>query len=321
MPWRDTHDPYRIWIAEIILQQTRIEQGEPYFHRFMGRFPDVHTLASANQDEVLKYWEGLGYYSRARNLHAAAKQLVGSFGGIFPNTPETLMTLKGIGPYTSRAIASFAFGYPAGVLDGNVLRIVSRVMGSFSPIDKASTRNEFQLLVDSWAAKVDSRAFNQGMMDLGATRCTPTQPACLVCPLQGVCVAARDGIVHLLPAKSTKLVRKERYFDFYLLTNSAGEIAIRQRSESGFWGGLWELPNTETTEASWKEGKTPDGQEVKMRLKHVFTHFDMHIRVVRSDQTSALGQEPDIQYIDPAKIPIFAFSKAVHKIFDRALPL
>ena len=181
LPWRDTRDPYRIWIAEVILQQTRIAQGIKYFYRFVERFPDVQTLASAHQDEVLKYWEGLGYYSRARNLHAAAKQVVEKYEGKFPQHYTELQKLRGIGPYTARAIGSFAFGNQTGVIDGNVLRVMSRVLGDFSPVNQQSTRKKFQEIIDQWVKNVDSRNFNNGIMDIGSVVCTPTQPGCLIC--------------------------------------------------------------------------------------------------------------------------------------------
>ncbi|MEM6261214.1 MAG: A/G-specific adenine glycosylase, partial [Bacteroidota bacterium] len=205
LPWRDTHQPYQIWIAEVILQQTRIEQGIGYYYRFLDRFPNVESLAAATEDEVLKYWEGLGYYSRARNLHAAGKTLHHDMKGIFPENHQELLKLKGIGPYTARAISSFAFGEPVGVLDGNVLRVVSRVLGTEAPINKPQNRTKFQQVVDSWVADYPSRDFNHAMMDLGATLCTPTKPGCMVCPLIGVCQAYQKGLTGRIPVKEKKL--------------------------------------------------------------------------------------------------------------------
>lgn len=319
LPWRDTRDPYRIWIAEVILQQTRIEQGIGYFYRFVERFPSVHTLAAASQDEVLKYWEGLGYYSRARNLHAAAQQLVGEEEGRFPPDYQALLRFKGIGPYTARAIGSFAFDNPTGVIDGNVMRVMARVLGDASPINQARTRKRFQEIVDQWVAVVASRPFNFGMMDLGATVCTPTKPGCLICPLQAHCVAYRQGLTQQLPYKEKKLKRKTRYFHFYLVHNEQGEFAIRQRPEAGFWGGLWEIPNLEVEPHAWQAQQEPFDAQFKGSLKHVFTHFDMMINlfVLRAPGVPAELARGSERFISPEKIPIFAFAKAVLKLFEK----
>lgn len=317
MAWRDTYDPYRIWIAEIILQQTRIAQGETYFYRFMERFPTIESLAQAEQDEVLKYWEGLGYYSRARNLHAASHQLRDTFHGEFPKKLEDLLSLKGVGPYTARAIASFAFMQEVAVLDGNVLRVLSRILGDFSPIDQQKSRKKLQIIIDSWVKQLDSRAFNHGMMDIGSTICTPTKPACMICPLQDDCSARKEGTIHLLPVKAGKLKRKTRYFNFLLQKDSLNQIVIRQRPETVFWGGLWEIPNEEIAGEAWQSKKREEGRYLG-EMKHVFTHFDMMIHVYEVKGQDVL-EEADCQFIPKEKIPIFAFSRAVLKIFERYL--
>ena len=316
LPWRDTRDPYRIWIAEVILQQTRIAQGIKYFYRFVERFPDVQTLASAHQDEVLKYWEGLGYYSRARNLHAAAKQVVEKYEGKFPQHYTELQKLRGIGPYTARAIGSFAFGNQTGVIDGNVLRVMSRVLGDFSPVNQQSTRKKFQEIIDQWVKNVDSRNFNNGIMDIGSVVCTPTQPGCLICPLLDHCKGYKEGMVHLLPFKEKKTDRKIKHYHFYLITNTRGEVVIRQRPAKGLWGGLWEIPNQKVSKEEWEEKKSRLAGEFFHQMKHVFTHFDMMINVfLVSPQEYDL--KPAEQFISKDKIHIFAFSKAVLKIFDK----
>ena len=315
MPWRDTKDPYAIWIAEVVFQQTRIAQGQDYYYRFMERFPDVYSLAAAEQDEVLKYWEGLGYYSRARNLHAAARQVVEDWKGIFPESHRELIRLKGVGDYTSRAISSFAFGEKVGVLDGNVLRVMSRVLADSSPINEPPTRKKFQTIVDDWVAEVDSREFNHGIMDIGATICTPLRPACLFCPLESACMAKAVSRVHSFPVKTKKLKRKKRYFYFFIHRNQDGEIAIRQRSQKGYWGGLWEIPNIEVEEKEWTKQVLALPASFHHSFKHVFTHFDMMIHVFETESLPE-GQEEEIQFIAIDKIPIFAFAKAVLKIFE-----
>ena len=316
LPWRETRNPYLIWIAEVILQQTRIEQGITYYYRFIERFPDVFSLAKAPLDDVLKHWEGLGYYSRARNLHAAAKTLAEELKGEFPTSYRDLIHLKGIGPYTARAISSFAFGESTGVLDGNVLRVVSRVLGDPSPINEQKNRKKFQETVDQWVAGVDSRTFNHAMMDLGSTICTPTKPGCLLCPLAADCVARQQGLESTLPIKSKKLKRKVRFFHFYVCKNKTGEIAIRQRPPSGLWGGLWEVPNGEVPQTQWKKQLAEAEATYHYSFKHVFTHFDMMANVFEIDEAH-LPSSGDYTYISTEKIPIFAFSKAVLKLFNR----
>ena len=317
MPWRNTRDPYQIWLAEVILQQTRIETGVAYLERFLQRFPSLEALAAAPQDEVLKAWEGLGYYSRARNLHAAAAQLLSEFGGKFPSSVPDLLRLKGVGPYTARAIASFAFDAEVAVLDGNVMRVVSRLLGSASPIDLPATRQEFQLRLDAWVKGHNSRAFNHGMMDIGSTICTPTMPGCMVCPLESRCVARAEGITHLLPVKGKKLIRKLRFFDFYLLHGPEG-LLIRQRPAQGLWGGLWEVPNEEREAEQDGQLRQPEARLLGTG-KHVFTHFDMAYRVWEAP-VRKIPEWTGAEFQSWEKIPTFAFPRAVLNMFDLYLP-
>jgi A/G-specific adenine glycosylase len=318
LPWRKTKDPYLIWISEIVFQQTRIAQGTDYFNRFISRFPDIFSLASADISEVMKLWEGLGYYARARNLHATAQKLVSESNGEFPDHYTELMKLKGIGPYTARAIGSFAFDNITGVIDGNVLRLMSRVLNDFSPVNLPQTRSAFQKIIDQWVPSTDPASFNHGVMDLGSTVCTPVKPACLICPLESYCKAREVGSIHLLPVKDKKKVRPVRYFRFFILEDHVGQIAIRRRPAKGFWGGLWEIPNEEVTFEAWEKGEVGEGMEFAGSLKHVFTHFDMQIRVYRGPVQS---QEKVVGtlFIKPDKIRIFAFARAVLKIFERWL--
>jgi A/G-specific adenine glycosylase len=311
MAWRDTRDPYRVWIAEVIFQQTRIAQGEAYLHRFLARFPDLPSLAAASTDEVLKHWEGLGYYSRARNLHRAARQLAEA--GRWPETHLGWLALPGVGPYTARAVASFAFGEGVGVLDGNVIRVMSRLLGEFAPVDLPAVRKAFQQQADAWAAQTDSRAFNQGMMDLGAVVCTPSSPACLLCPLESRCEARKQGAVHLLPQKSPKKARKTRYFCFYLLRNEQGALLIRQRPPKGIWGGLWELPNEESPEALPARNCLRAGRFL-LEGTHAFTHFDMSYRLCEPEDRSGLDAQGG--YVLPSELSQYAFPKAILRMFE-----
>ena len=237
LPWRRTRDPYAVWLSEIILQQTRIAQGTAYWHRFMERFPTVGELADASEDEVLRLWEGLGYYSRARNLHAAARQIVAA--GAFPSTLEGIKALKGVGDYTAAAIGSICFGLPAAVVDGNVYRVLARHFGLATPVGTTQAKKEFTALAQQLLPADDPAAFNQGMMDFGAMQCTPIGPDCPACPLRASCNALRTGRVELLPVKKAPVAVQERRFS-YIYVRFNGETAIRKRGSGDIWQGLWE---------------------------------------------------------------------------------
>lgn len=267
LPWRETKDPYAIWLSEIILQQTRIAQGWEYWERFMAQYPKVEDLAAASEDEVLRLWQGLGYYSRARNLHAAAKQIVAL--GKFPDTQEDIKALKGVGDYTAAAIGSFAFDIPAAVVDGNVYRVLSRYFGIDTPINSTQGKKEFAALAQSLIPASDAVAYNQGMMDFGAIQCTPQSPKCLLCPLAETCVALREGRVEELPVKlKTLKVQTRRLAYIYIRCN--GEIAIHRRGEGDIWQGLWEPYNVSDLSAL----PTFDAPLVLKAkdVKHVLTH-------------------------------------------------
>ena len=265
LPWRETTDPYAIWLSEIILQQTRIQQGWAYWERFMKRWPTVEALAAATEDEVLREWQGLGYYSRARNLHAAAKQIV-ALGG-FPQTLEEIRKLKGVGDYTAAAIASFAFGIPAAVVDGNVYRVLSRYFGIDTPINTTEGKKVFAALAQEMLPNVCIGAtYNQAIMDFGALQCTPKSPKCAECPLIESCVAFRQGRVDELPVKVKKLQVKERRMT-YVYIRCNGETAIHRRGAGDIWQGLWEpflIDNSQLT--------IDNCQLLQRNLKHVLTH-------------------------------------------------
>ena len=237
LPWRQTHDPYAIWLSEIILQQTQVKQGWDYWERFMRRWPTVEDLAGATEDEVLREWQGLGYYSRARNLHYAAKQIVTL--GHFPDTIEDIKQLKGVGDYTAAAIGSIAFGLPAAVVDGNVYRVLSRHFGIDTPINTTEGKKTFTVLAQSLLPEKEASAYNQAIMDFGAIQCTPQSPHCSDCPLQETCAAFREGRVGELPVKQKTLKVKERHL-IYIYIRCKGETAIRRRGSGDIWQGLWE---------------------------------------------------------------------------------
>ena len=261
LPWRETRDPYAIWLSEIILQQTRIEQGKPYWERFMKRWPTVEALAQASEDEVLREWQGLGYYSRARNLHEAAKQIV-EMGG-FPKTVEGIKRLKGVGDYTAAAIGSIAFNLPAAVVDGNVYRVLARHYGIETPINTTEGKKEFTALANSLLPANEASAFNQAMMDFGAIQCTPVNPQCAVCPLQETCVALHEGKTASLPVKRKTLKVQERHL-IYIYVRHQGKTAIHRRAAGDIWQGLYEPWLTETV---------PSGAILlRQGVKHVLTH-------------------------------------------------
>ncbi|ERK03516.1 MAG: A/G-specific adenine glycosylase [Prevotella pleuritidis] len=292
LPWRDTSDPYAIWLSEVILQQTRIAQGRDYWVRFMKQFPGVNDLAAASEDEVLRLWQGLGYYSRARNLHTAAKQIVAL--GRFPDTFEEIKQLKGVGDYTAAAIASIAFGLPVAVVDGNVYRVLSRYFGIETPINSTEGKKEFAALAQSLLPKDAPSAFNQAMMDFGALQCVVAPGAtkgedqlsfkiCVDCPLIESCAAYRTGRVNELPVKLKTTKIKTRHLT-YIYIRCNGETAIRRRASGDIWQGLWEpylaadveLTGDKSFNAGFPSiaGAERDFLPVLLRrnFKHVLTH-------------------------------------------------
>ena len=244
MPWKGERDPYKIWLSEIILQQTRVEQGLPYYEKFVAAYPTVVHLAAAPEDELFKLWEGLGYYSRARNLHFTAKYIATALDGHFPDTYDDIRALKGVGDYTAAAIASFAYDLPHAVLDGNVYRVLARFFGIDTPTDTPAAKKEFTRLANELLDPERPAAFNQAMMDFGATHCTPQQPKCRTCPLQPECVAFQTGKVNELPVKSKSMVKKERFF-CYAIFNAGADTFVRKRTGKDIWHGLFEFPALE----------------------------------------------------------------------------
>ena len=246
LPWRSTVNPYHIWLSEIILQQTRVDQGLPYYLKFIDTFPVVADLANADEDLVLKLWQGLGYYSRARNLQFSAKLILSEFGGNFPDNHDDILKLKGVGPYTAAAISSFSFGLPFAVLDGNVIRVLSRVFGIQTPFDTTAGKKQFQKLAQELLDKKNPAEYNQSIMEFGALQCVPKSPKCNDCPIVHDCIAFNTNTVSLLPVKSKKLKVKNRFLHF-LVVNKNNEVLIGKRN-SGIWQGLYEFPFLEFDE-------------------------------------------------------------------------
>jgi len=243
MPWKADRDPYKIWLSEIILQQTRVAQGTPYYLRFIDKFPDIKTLAKADEDTVLKLWQGLGYYSRARNILATAKIIDQDYSGVFPTEHGDILKLKGVGPYTAAAISSFAYGHSIPVIDGNVLRLMSRIHGIYEPIDHPNTHKTIDNLLRKAIKLADPAAFNQAIMDFGATVCTPKNPNCGECVFAAHCIAKANDDVNLLPIKSKSIKKTTRYFNYFvLLAPNLKQFVIEKRTENDIWKGLYQLP-------------------------------------------------------------------------------
>lgn len=257
LPWRNTTNPYPIWLSEIILQQTRVAQGMPYFYAFLESFPTVNELALADEQQVLKLWQGLGYYSRARNLHQTAQYIVTELDGVFPNSYTGLLRLKGIGEYTAAAIASFAYNESVPVVDGNVFRVLSRYFGIDSDISAGKTKKEFTALAAELLSKDQPALFNQAIMEFGALQCVPKNPDCENCVFNSSCVALQKGLVGQLPFKSKKIKIRKRYFNYIVLQDKKGNTKIQQRTDKGIWHNLYEFPLLETAQEEGFETIAP----------------------------------------------------------------
>jgi A/G-specific adenine glycosylase len=245
LPWRDISDPYRIWLSEIMLQQTRVAQGLPYYLAFVEAFPTVFGLAAADEEKVLKLWQGLGYYSRARNLHATAKK-VANDGGIFPSSYQELLKLKGIGEYTAAAIASFSYNEAVPVVDGNVFRVLSRVFDIETDIASSRAKKEFTALANELIPKNEPALFNQAIMEFGALQCVPRNPDCAICPVNDACLALKLGKVDQLPVKLKKQKVTDRYFNYLVFSDEHENLLLNKRTQKGIWHNLYEFPLVET---------------------------------------------------------------------------
>ena len=309
LPWRQTRDPYAIWLSEIILQQTQVKQGWDYWERFMRRWPTVEALAEATEDEVLREWQGLGYYSRARNLHYAAKQIVAL--GHFPDTIEEIKQLKGVGDYTAAAIGSIAFGLPAAVVDGNVYRVLSRHFGIDTPINTTEGKKTFMALAQSLLPPQEASAYNQAIMDFGAIQCTPQSPHCENCPLVETCSAFREGRVGELPVKQKTLKVKERHLT-YIYVRCEGETAIHRRGPGDIWQGLWE---------PWLVEQVPVGALlIRQGVKHVLTHRTIYADFYLLEVGEKPALPPDYIWIKETELDRYAVPRLIEILLE-SLPL
>jgi A/G-specific adenine glycosylase len=290
LPWRDTTDPYRIWLSEVILQQTRVAQGLPYYHAFLESFASVNDLAMASEQQVLRLWQGLGYYTRARNLHKCAQTVVKIHKGRFPTTFKELQTLPGVGQYTAAAIASFAFGEAAAVVDGNVFRVLSRIFGITVPINSPLGRKKFSDLAAELLSQKQPGLHNQAIMEFGATLCTPRNPRCEDCPFQLSCVAYTRGLIDKLPVKTDRKKSRKRYF-FYVVVDKDRSLLMKKREEKDIWHGLFDFlliekdkpakPEHILAEKGYKKWfQKVDSVTVSKKYVHILSHQTIHCRFI-----------------------------------------
>ncbi len=304
LPWQNTRDPYAIWVSEIMLQQTQVSAVIPYYQRFMARFPDVARLAAASEDEVLQHWSGLGYYSRARNLHAAAVKIMTAHLGQFPQTPEQLAELPGIGRSTAAAIAAFAYGHRAAILDGNVKRVFARYFGVEGWPGQPAVEKQMWRLAEQLLPPGDVEPYTQGLMDLGATLCKRSRPTCHRCPLETDCVANREGRATELPTPKPRKALPERTITLLLLQNG-NELLLEKRPAKGIWGGLWSLPEIENGTDPQQAACQRFALQTEIRpampiLTHTFTHFRLHITPQPLQVTQRATPTPGTLWLDSA---------------------
>lgn len=315
LPWRQTNDPYAIWLSEIMLQQTTVATVKPYFLRFMAAFPTVFALAKAPLHDVLHLWQGLGYYSRARNLHACAQKVVADYNGQFPQTAAALRTLPGVGPYTAAAVASIAFGEAATVVDGNVLRVISRLYRVQTELPQA--KRELEQLAEKLTSPTHPGDYAGAIMDLGATICRPRNPQCGICPVAAFCAAVKAGDAASYPRKARKKASLEKHGVAYVIYDAEGRIYLQRRPEKGLLGGLWEAPHT-----GWENTPLPSrirsliAQEKGTKcppIRHVFTHFALTLDVQRIQLES---QHPN--WIGPTELAATPLSTLMRKVLQSA---
>lgn len=325
LPWKEERDPYKIWLSEVILQQTRSEQGLPYYLRFTEAYPTVSDLAKADDEAVFRLWQGLGYYNRCKNMLYTARFIADEYKGVFPKTHDRISELKGVGAYTAAAISSFAYGLPHAVVDGNVYRVLSRYFGIDTPIDTTTGKKEFTEIADKLLDKTDSAGYNQAIMDLGATVCTPKNPNCDDCPVAKRCVAKRQSMIDMLPIKSKKLKVKNRYFHYILFIND-GKLWLRKRIEKDVWQNLYEPYLVEHTGALGRkelaarlQGVDANELEYEGVLKQRLTHQLLEVHFFECKNKTPYLLPQDGIWVDVATLENLAFPKSIVSFFEKKL--
>ncbi len=324
LPWRSSKDPYKIWLSEIILQQTRVEQGLPYYEKFVKNFPTIKHLASESEEKVMKLWQGLGYYSRARNLHATAKEIVKVYKGVFPSEHSQVIRLKGVGDYTAAAVLSFAFNKPYAVVDGNVYRLLSRYFGIETPIDSGQAKKEFYALAQSLIEDQPPGIFNQAIMEFGARQCKPVNPGCEHCPLLESCFAARNNKVDVLPIKEKTVKVRNRYFHYLVMRNN-DTLYLKKRTGKDIWKNLYDFPLIETTKRTtadklkqtkeWKshfKGVKMKAGAMSELYKHLLSHQTIHARFYEIELEND-KIDTDFIAVSPKQLKKYALPKLIER--------
>ncbi|MFE8700569.1 A/G-specific adenine glycosylase [Cytobacillus sp. FJAT-54145] len=326
LPWRKDQDPYKVWVSEIMLQQTRVDTVIPYFNRFIDQFPTIEALSSADEDKVLKAWEGLGYYSRVRNLQTAVREVHEKYDGVVPNTLKSISTLKGVGPYTAGAILSIAYGIPEPAVDGNVMRVLSRILSIWEDIAKPATRKVFEEAIREMISHDNPSFFNQALMELGALVCTPTSPSCLLCPVRDHCHAFHEGTQNELPIKTKNKNQRKVQIGAVIIRDEEDHVIIHKRPKEGLLANLWELPNTEIhlpfineKDQIKSELKQAYNLDIEMgnllgQLEHVFSHLIWNINIYEAKLTSDFKHANDVKIVTKTELEEFAFPVSYQKI-------
>lgn len=328
LPWRVNRDPYRVWVSEIMLQQTRVDTVIPYYERFMEQFPTIASLAAADEEKVLKAWEGLGYYSRVRNLQAAVREVHEQYGGKVPDTPEGISSLKGVGPYTAGAILSIAYGIPEPAVDGNVMRVLSRILLIEEDIAKPSTRKIFEKAVRAIISHENPSFFNQALMELGALICSPTSPSCLLCPVQEHCQAFAEGIQQQLPIKSKKKKQRQVQLAAAVLSTEDGKLLIHKRPSEGLLAELWEFPNVEINRTHKNEQQQLSRFLLKEfavaanlgrfigQINHVFSHLEWNVHVFTGKIETIEEETARLKLVSLDELQDYAFPVSHQKMLQ-----
>lgn len=331
LPWRKDQDPYKVWVSEIMLQQTRVDTVIPYFNRFIEWFPTIDALAEADEDKVLKAWEGLGYYSRVRNLQSAVKEVRERYNGEVPSSPKEISELKGVGPYTAGAILSIAYGIPEPAVDGNVMRVLSRILTIWDDIAKPSSRKIFEQAVRALISHDDPSAFNQALMELGALICTPTSPSCLLCPVREHCQAFSEGVHEELPVKTKKTKTRNVQLAAAVLSNAEGKILIHKRPSSGLLANLWEFPSVELHHSLQNERDQivklfnqelqlePTLERIIGQIDHIFSHLVWNIMVYTGTLSEDFQESEDWRLVSFEQMEEYAFPVSYKKIYQMYL--
>lgn len=327
LPWRKDQDPYKVWVSEIMLQQTRVDTVIPYFNRFIEWFPTIEDLAEAEEDKVLKAWEGLGYYSRVRNLQSAVREVKEKYNGVVPNSPVEIASLKGVGPYTAGAVLSIAYGIPEPAVDGNVMRVISRILSIWEDIARPASRKIFEQAVRELISHDDPSSFNQALMELGALICTPTSPSCLLCPVREYCQSFEDGVQKELPVKAKKTKIRNVELAAAILFDESGKILIHKRPASGLLANLWEFPNVEILQTKQHEREQivelfqqtfdlkVELQKAIGQIEHVFSHLVWNIKVFTGKITKEIKQSDEWKLVSVNELKEYAFPVSYQKMF------